>query len=66
MKWRVLFLAFVLLATTSALVEALTNVSTICWNLISKASSDFGELLLDGGITPTGGGDPIPGGGIPK
>jgi len=61
MKWKILL--FVFLLATAAVSIAATSLITVCSN--SMNSFDLSNLLLDGGFTPTGGGDPLPGGGIP-
>lgn len=65
MKWKILLLAFLLIAaaTTVNLFAApiYSCVSTL-------ATYDSSRLVLDGdgNSTSTGGGDPVPGGGIPR
>ncbi|MCW3984807.1 MAG: hypothetical protein NWE91_00100 [Candidatus Bathyarchaeota archaeon] len=61
MKWKILLFVFLLAA--AAVSIAATSISTVCSN--SMNSFDLSNLLLDGGFTPTGGGDALPGGGIP-
>ncbi|MDH5447815.1 MAG: hypothetical protein OEY24_04455 [Candidatus Bathyarchaeota archaeon] len=66
MKWKILFCAFLLIATAAVITAAASPILTVCSNLDTANIFDFDSLLLDGGFTPTGGGDPVPGGGIPK
>ena len=66
MKWKILFCAFLLIVAATVITAAASPVLTVCSNLDSAIIFDFDSLLLDGGSTPTGGGDPVPGGGIPK
>ncbi|MCK4478551.1 hypothetical protein KAU88_08515 [Candidatus Bathyarchaeota archaeon] len=61
MKWKILL--FVCLLVAAAVSIAATSLRTVPSN--SMNSFDLSNLLLDGGFTPTGGGDPLPGGGIP-
>lgn len=65
MKWKVLLFAFLLIATAVAISITATFVLSGCLNSGIMDAFDFNNLLLDGGFTPTGGGDPLPGGGIP-
>ncbi len=65
MKWKILFFVFFLVATATVSIAA-TQVSTAGSKLSNIASFDFNNLALDGLITPNGGGDPLPGGGIPR
>ena len=63
MKWKILLFVFLLVTAAAAVSIAATSLRTVCSN--SMNSFDLSNLLLDGGFTPTGGGDPLPGGGIP-
>lgn len=66
MKWKILLCAFLLIAAATIITAAASPILTACSNLGTMDIFDFGSLLLDGSFTPTGGGDPVPGGGIPK
>jgi hypothetical protein len=66
LKWKILFCAFLLIAAATIITAAESPVLTVCSYLDSSSIFDFDNLLLDGGSAPTGGGDPVPGGGIPK
>ncbi len=67
MKWKTLVFAFFLVAAAVAVTVnvAATPIFAACLNLRIDAF-DLSNLLLDGGAVPTGGGDPLPGGGIPR
>ena len=65
MKWKILLFALLLVAAAAVITLASSPILTVCSNLSTTGIFDFGNLLLDGGFTPTGGGDPVPGGGIP-
>jgi len=65
LKCKALLLAFVLFAAATTLTIAATSICP-SYTEGAKATFDFDSLLLDGGIiTPCGGGDPVPGPGIP-
>jgi len=63
MKWKVLLFVFFLATAATAASIATTSTGIVCSNNIN--SFDPSNLLLDGNFSPTGGGDPLPGGGIP-
>lgn len=66
MKWKIILCAFFLIAAAAVITLASSPIITVCSNLNTESTFDFGTLLLDGGFMPLGGGDPVPGGGIPR
>lgn len=65
MKWKTLVLAFLLVAATATVSITASTILTSCSNLSSMATFDSNKLLFDINCTTMGGGDPLPGGGIP-
>jgi len=61
MKWKILLFVFLLAAAAVSIAAA--SFRTVCSNTMNSFA--LSNLLLDGGFTPTGGGAPLPGGGIP-
>lgn len=60
MRLKILLLALVLIATANAITIVATSIMNLCSNLFSTITFDLKDLVLDGG------GDTVPGGGIPK
>jgi len=65
LKWKVLLFVFFLATVATSIGITATSILTLSSNSIN--SFDLSSLALDGdgNATTTGGGDPLPGGGIP-
>jgi hypothetical protein len=60
LRWKILLLALALIVAANAITIAATPILTHCFNLFNTTTFDLKNIVLDGG------GDPVPGGGIPK
>ena len=66
MRWKILLVAAALIVATNVIIVAATPILNIWSKSISTTSFDLKGIVLNGVVTPNGGGDPVPGGGIPK
>lgn len=66
MRWKMLLVATALIVAASAIIVAATPTLNTCATSIYTTAFDLNDMVLDGVVTPNGGGDPVPGGGIPK
>jgi len=66
LRWKILLVAAALIFAANTIIVAATPILNICSKSISTISFDLKGIVLDGVVTPNGGGDPVPGGGIPK
>ena len=66
LKWKILLVATALIFAANAIVVAATPILSVCSKSIGTVTFDLNNIVLDGVVTPNGGGDPVPGGGIPK
>lgn len=66
MRWKILLVATALIFAANALIAAAMPIFSVCSTSIGTIAFDINDIVLDGVVTPNGGGDPVPGGGIPK
>jgi hypothetical protein len=66
LRLKILLVAAALIVAASSVIVAATPILSICSKSISAPTFDLNDMVLDGVVTPNGGGDPVPGGGIPK
>ena len=66
MRWKILLVAATLIVAVNVIIVAATPIPNIRSKSISTTTFDLNDIVLDGVVTPKGGGDPVPGGGIPK